>query len=71
MSSVKSGASHPIFFLFVNPLIPRDNPFTNKAARVGWVTLFIVLNLECYGKGASKQALTSATDSSFFYCIVE
>ena len=41
-SSVRLVASHLIFCLFINPLISGDNPFTKWAARVDWVTLFII-----------------------------
>ena len=34
MMSVPPMASRPIFCLFINPLISRDNPFINRAARV-------------------------------------
>ena len=42
MSSVRPVASHPIFCLFIRPLILEDNLFTNRAARAGCVTSCIV-----------------------------
>lgn len=35
LSSVRLVASHPIFCLFMNPLISGNTPFTNRAARAG------------------------------------
>lgn len=47
-------------------LISEDNPFTKRATRGGWLTLFIVWYQESHRKRAFKQTLKSATDSSFF-----
>ena len=54
-------ASHPIFCLFLNPLISGDNPFTQRAARASGATSFTGWNLERWRKRASRRALNSAT----------
>lgn len=66
MSSVRGLSSHPIFCLFINPLISGYNPFTKRTATASLVTLFIVGNLEYHQKRTSKWALKSAIHSSFF-----
>lgn len=65
-SPVRPRASHRFFLPFIKPLTSRDNPFTNKAARAGWVSSFIVWNPECHRKRSSRWALKSATDLSSF-----
>lgn len=56
----------PFFCLFINPLTSGHNPSTNRVAIAGWVTSPIVWNAESCRKSASRWALKSVTDSSFF-----
>lgn len=58
MSLVRLMASHPIFCLVIDLLHSGDNPFTRRASRAAWVTLFIFWNLECWKKRASRARFT-------------
>lgn len=66
-----SQTSSLISCLFINPLISGDNPFTHRAARADQMALFMIWDLECNRKRASKPALESATDSFVFLCMLE